>query len=259
MGELLGAAACGVPGAVDGVAVAEEDVDGEAAVRRGAHVRAEGAVRGRVPGHPVADALLVGEGLVDRTLGDDDEPGVVVVQELQAGELRGEPRAARALPFLAGEPHVVVDDQLALAVEEFGQAYGAVLAVEGVVGHLHHRQPTTLGGDGVQLPGRGLLAGTESCELGLPCRGVHDGRQCVGGHDPSQSSWCGQGCPLVRGRPHRVPELIGGRRVGAAARCGSLGGMGEASVDQAVMGFVAAIKVSDVPGRGVGADVVGGR
>jgi hypothetical protein len=210
--ELLGAPAVGVPGAVDGVAVAQEHVDRESSVGRCADVGAERAVRGRVPGHPVADPLLVGERLVDRALGDDDEPCVVVVQELQARVLRGEPRAARALPFLAGEPHVVVDDQLPLAVEDFGQPDGAVLAVEGVVGHLDHRQATPLGGDGVEFTGRGLLAGAEGCELVLPRRGVNDGGSASAVMVPRRA--CGRGCALYGGRPRRAPELIGRRAAG---------------------------------------------
>jgi hypothetical protein len=46
--------------------------------------------------------------------------------------------------FLAGEPHVVVDDQLRLAAEHVGQPDRALLALQGVVGHRDHRQPTAL-------------------------------------------------------------------------------------------------------------------
>jgi len=110
--ELLGATAAGVPGAIHGVAIAKEHIDSEPAAGRRADVAAEWAVRCGIPGHSVPGPPPVGECLLDRALGDDDEPGVVAVQELQPGELRGEPCAARALPLLAGEPHVVVDDQL---------------------------------------------------------------------------------------------------------------------------------------------------
>ena len=87
--------------------VAQENVDREPAAGRGADVGTERAVGGGVPGHGVADLALVGRCLVDRPQGDDDEPGVVVLQEFQPGELGGrELGAARALPFLAFESHV---------------------------------------------------------------------------------------------------------------------------------------------------------
>src|SRR5215472_2039833 len=112
MTELLGAAAVGVPGAIHGVTVAQEYIDSESPAGRCADVGAEWTVRRGIPGHFVPDPPTVRECLADWALSDDDEPGVVAVQELQPSELRGEPRAARALPLLAGEPHVVVDDQL---------------------------------------------------------------------------------------------------------------------------------------------------
>ena len=155
--QLLGAAALGVVGPVDRVADPKEDVHLEAAGGRCAHVGTEGAVRRGVPGHLVAHPGLVGERLVDRTLGDDHKAGVVVVQELQPGELAGEPGAAATLPFLAGKPHVVVDDELGLALEHVRQPNRAVGSVKGVVGQLHHRQAPASGGDGVQLPGRLLF------------------------------------------------------------------------------------------------------
>ena len=100
---------------------------------------------------------LIRERLVDRALGDDDEAGVVAVEELQPGELAGEPGAARALPFLTGEPHVVVDDQLVLAVEHVHEPNRAVGSLEGVVGQFHHREAPAGSGDGVELTSRGLL------------------------------------------------------------------------------------------------------
>src|SRR5215472_3780430 len=112
MAELLGATAAGVPGAIHGVAIAQEHIDSESAAGRRADVAAEWTVRRGIPGHFVPDPPLVRERLADWALGNDDEPGVVAVQELQPSELRGEPCAARALPLLAGEPHVVVEDQL---------------------------------------------------------------------------------------------------------------------------------------------------
>jgi hypothetical protein len=174
--ELLGAAAVGVPRPVDRVTVAQEDVDGEPFSGRRTHVGAERAVGRGVPRHLVPDPPLVLERLVDRALGDDDEPGVPVVQELQPGVLRGEPGAARALPLLAVEPHVVVDDQLRLAVEDVRQPDRPVLALEGVVGQLHHRQPAALGGDRVELAGGGLLSYTQFVQLLLPGVGVDDRR-----------------------------------------------------------------------------------
>lgn len=185
--QLLGAAAFGVPGAIDGVAVAQEHVDGEAAAGRGADIRPERAVGRRVPRHPVADPLLVGERLVDGALGDDDEAGVVLVEELQAGVLRGEPRAAGALPLLPGEPHVVVDDQLPLALEDVREPDGAVGALQRVLRHLDHRQPAALGGDGVELPRRGLLPRPQGLQPVLPGRAVDDGGSAL--MVPSQNSY----------------------------------------------------------------------
>src|SRR5215469_6915812 len=59
--ELLGATAVGVPGAIHGVAVAQEHVDGESAAWRCADVAAERAVRRGIPGHLVPDPALVRE------------------------------------------------------------------------------------------------------------------------------------------------------------------------------------------------------
>ena len=77
---------------------------------------------------------------------------------------------------LVREPHVVVDDQLRLAVEDVGEPDRAVLALQRVVGHLDHGQPAALRGDGVELPRRGLLADAQRVELLLPGVGVDDGR-----------------------------------------------------------------------------------
>ncbi len=128
MAELFGAAAVGVPGAVDLVAVAQEHVDAEAGAGRRVHVGAERALRRRVPLHLVADLVAVGQRLLDRPVGDDHEPRVVVVQELQPGELRRESRAAAALPFRAVLPHVVVDDELRATLEDVDESDRPVLA-----------------------------------------------------------------------------------------------------------------------------------
>ena len=186
--ELLGATALSVVRPVHGVADAKEDVHLEATAWRGAHVGAEGAVRGGVPGHLVADPRLVCERLVDRTLGDDDEAGVVAVEELEPGELAGEPGAARALPFLTGEPHVVVDDQLGLAFEKVHEPNRAVGALEGVVGQLHHRKAPTCSCDGVELTSRGLLPYAERSGGGFPGMLVDDRRN---GDRPAGVAVCG--------------------------------------------------------------------
>ena len=174
--ELLGATALRVVRPVHGVADAEEDVHLEPTARRGTHVGSEGAVRGGVPGHLVAHPRLVGERLVDRTLGDDDEAGVVVVEELEPGELARESGAARALPCLTGEPHVVVDDQLGLAFEHVHEPNRAVGAVERVLGQLHHREATAGRGDGVELTSRGLLPYAQLGQGRLPGLLVDDRR-----------------------------------------------------------------------------------
>ena len=166
--ELFGAAAVGVPGAVDGVAVAQEHVDAETGAGRGVDVGAERALRRRVPLHLVADLVAVGQRLLDRSVGDDDEPRVVVVQELQPGELRRESGAAAALPLGAVLPHVVVDDELRTSLEHVDQSDGPVLADQRVVSHLDHREPTALRGDGVQLAGRRLLPAPQLVKRGAP-------------------------------------------------------------------------------------------
>jgi len=102
--------------------------------------------------------VLVGERFLDRSVGDDDEPGIVVVEELQSDELRCKSRATATLPLGAVGPHVVVDDQLRSAVEDVGQADWTVGADQGVVSQFDHRQPPPLGGDGIQFAGGGLLA-----------------------------------------------------------------------------------------------------
>ena len=115
-------------------------------------------------------------------MGDDDEPGVVAVQELQPGELRGEPRAARALPLLAREPHVVVDDELTFALEHFHQPDRAMGSLERVVRQLHHRQAPAGRGDAVELASRHLLSGTQLGQRSFPAVLVHDRR---GGNGPA--------------------------------------------------------------------------
>src|SRR5215472_13473345 len=50
MTELFGAAAVGVPGAIHGVAIAQEHVDSESAAGRCADIAAEWAICGGVPG-----------------------------------------------------------------------------------------------------------------------------------------------------------------------------------------------------------------
>ena len=157
MAELLGTAALGVVGPIHSVADPKEHVHLETAVGRSTHVGAEGAVRGGVPGHLVAHTRLVLERLVDRTLGDDDEAGVVAVEELEPGELAGETGAARALPLLTREPHVVIDDQLAPALEEIHQPNRTVGSIERVLRQFHHRQISARGRDCVELTCCGLL------------------------------------------------------------------------------------------------------
>jgi hypothetical protein len=147
--QLFGAAPVGVPASIDPITFAQKDIYGEATARRGADILAKRAVGSRVPRHLVTHAAFVGECFVKRPLGDDDKPGVVVVQELQPGELRGEASTPRALPFLTRKPHVVVYDQLRLPVEHVDQPHRSVLAVQNVVPHLDHRQPPSLRGDRV--------------------------------------------------------------------------------------------------------------
>ena len=74
------------------------------------------------------------------------------------------------------EPHVVVDDELILALEHVGQPYGSVGAIEDVVGQLHHRQAAASRCDRVELTSRSLLAHAEVGEGGFPCLLVDDRR-----------------------------------------------------------------------------------
>ncbi len=132
------------------------------------HVGAEGAVGRGIPRHLVADLRPVGERFVNRALGDDNESGVVAVEELETGELAREAGAARALPLLAGEPHVVVHDQLAFAFERIGQPSRSVGAVQDVFGKFDHRESPTSRCDSVELACRGLLPDTELRQCRLP-------------------------------------------------------------------------------------------
>jgi hypothetical protein len=76
----------------------------------------------------------------------------------------------------------VVDDELTAAVEEVEQARPAVGALEGVVGvERHVREPTALGGEGVE-PAGGLLLPDEQCRAGgAPLLRGHERRQLRGG------------------------------------------------------------------------------
>src|SRR5699024_11392315 len=98
----------------------------EAAAGWSAHVGPERAAGGGVPVHLVADLRAVGQSLLDRARGDDHEAGVVLAQEVGAGELRGVAGAASALPLGGRGPHGVVGDQLGGASEYDGQAARAV-------------------------------------------------------------------------------------------------------------------------------------
>lgn len=166
-----------MPRAVDGATVAQEDIDPEAPTGRCVHIRAERTARRRVPGHPVTGFLLVREGLVDRTVGDDHEAGVVVGEELQSGELRGEARAAAALPLGTRRPHVVVDDELGPAVEHIDQVDRPFGADQGVVGQFNHRQTAPLRGDPIQLARGSLLAFAQLVKRGAPGLVINDWRQ----------------------------------------------------------------------------------
>ena len=74
-------------------------------------------------------------------------------------------------------PHVVVDDQLAAALEHLDQRDRAVLADQRDRGvDLDHRQPPPGGGDGVALAGVRLLPDQQLVELRLPARPVHHRR-----------------------------------------------------------------------------------
>jgi hypothetical protein len=55
-----------------------------------------------------------------------------------------------------------VDDELGATLEHVDQSDGTVGADQRVVGELDHRQPATLGRDGVELTGRGLLSDRRS-------------------------------------------------------------------------------------------------
>ena len=177
MAELLGTPAVGMPGAVNRITFAQKHIDAEAGVGRRVDIGRERAVRRRVPVHLVADPVPVGQRLPDRSRRDDDEARVVVVQEVQAGELRREAGTAGTLPLGAIAPHVVVDDELRAPAEDIGKADRTVRADQRVVGHLHHRQSPTRSGDRVQLAGGGFLSLPQLVEFVAPGLGVHHGRQ----------------------------------------------------------------------------------
>ncbi len=183
MTQLLGPTAIGVPRPVNPVPFAQKDIHGEPAARWGADILAERAIGSRVPSHPIAHPPLVGKRFVDRSLRDDDEPGVIAVQELQPGELGGEAGAARTLPLLTGEPHVVVDNELLFTVEYVGQLHRSVLGFQYIVWHLDHRQPSSLRGDRVQVAGGRLFPDAQCIQFALPGLLVYDGRQSYGCHD----------------------------------------------------------------------------
>ncbi len=168
MAELFSASAVRVPRAMDGIAVAQEHVDCESLARGGVDVGAERALRRREPLHLIADLVAVGQRFVDRSVGDDDEAGVVVVQEVEPSELRCEAGATAALPLGAVGPHVVVGDQLTAAVEDVDQPHRTVRADQRVVGQFHHRKAPSCCSDRVQFPGGGLLPAPHLVERGAP-------------------------------------------------------------------------------------------
>src|SRR5580693_5865379 len=177
-----------MPGPVHPIAVAQKDIDRKPTASWRVDILAERAVGSRVARHLVPHPPLVRECFVDGSLCDDDESGVIVVQKLQPGELGGEPGAARTLPVLTREPHVVVDDQLPFTVEYIDQPHRSVLGFQYIVRHLNHRQPSSLCGDGVELAGGRLFPDAKGIQCALPGFLVHDGWQSCGFHEKSSDA-----------------------------------------------------------------------
>jgi hypothetical protein len=100
------------------------------------------------------------------------------VREQAVGQLFHVGGTARAGPAGIGQPHHVLHDQLAAAVEQLEQPDRPVRAVElvGLV-HQHHRQPAPVGVEFVDRAGHRLLASEQFGARGQPFRPAHDLRK----------------------------------------------------------------------------------
>ena len=128
-----------------------------------------------------------------------EEPGGELVATGGAGGAAVVPRRIE---------HEVVDDQLALPVEEVGQGHRALGALEGVVlldGH--HGQAAAVRVEGVLLAGELLLPGQQRLAGLQP---LVSGRDVGQAHELSSPAGGIGGDPVsLKGRRPRRPELIG--------------------------------------------------
>ena len=167
-----------VVGAVDVVAVAEEDVEREPVGRTevvGERRRRDGVPRQVGPAHPTG----VGRQPRLRCRGGHGEGDVVGVQQMQVGHPIG-PRRAPGAPgigpardaFFEEEP---VQDELVAALEQISQgdlpagAFEAIVAVDANHGH-----PLARGGELVELLGNGCFLSRQIGDRCFPFRGGHD-------------------------------------------------------------------------------------
>src|SRR4029453_9218162 len=93
----------------------------------------------------------------------------------------GDERAVRAALVVIRAEHEVVDDELALAVEEIGERAAPVRPLEDVLlldGH--HRQLAALGGERVALAAQLFLLGEEPRARRGPLTSRYDGRALHG-------------------------------------------------------------------------------
>ena len=121
-----------------------------------AEVAVEVAAAARDPVDAPAHPLPVGEELLERRAGGEQQRGVPGLQVGDLGIERVRDRGADRAACLVGRPeHEVVDEQLGAAVEEIGERLRAVLGLEPVV--LLDRDPRQL----APLPGQLVAAAGE--------------------------------------------------------------------------------------------------
>src|SRR5437868_10082665 len=150
---------------------------------RHAEVVVEAGAAGRYPLEGPAEPPRISLQLGQRRARDRDHRDVAVGEVLDdAVEVVGPERARLAAGLPVGAEHEVVDDELAAAVEQVGEARLAARAGELVVlGDLDPGQVAARGGEPLALVGELLLAG-EQLLAGLEPLGARNDLVCVGRH-----------------------------------------------------------------------------
>src|ERR1700722_467503 len=126
----LDAAPAGEIGTKQAVGATEENVKAKAAIH--AEVGVE-IIEGRIPRHRPAHALFEFLDIGDRGARHKRKRSIAGMQMGEMADLIGEQAATRARMFIGRLQHVMIDDDLAAAVEQFGEAEPTAWRIENVI------------------------------------------------------------------------------------------------------------------------------